>query len=53
MKEKYERITFSITRFSNEDVITTSDRNNAHFEEKIFEDAASSAGPVPTPRNWY
>lgn len=53
MKEKYEKSFLIITRFSNEDVITTSDRNNAHFEEKIFEDAASSAEPVPTLRTWY
>lgn len=30
MKEKYERIELKITRFSDEDVITTSDRNNAY-----------------------
>ena len=30
MKEKYERIKLKITRFSDEDVITTSDRNNAY-----------------------
>lgn len=29
MKEKYERIELKITRFSDEDVITTSDTNNA------------------------
>ena len=30
MKEKYERIELTVTRFSDEDVITTSDTNNAY-----------------------
>ena len=53
MKEKYEKSILTITRFSNEDVITTSDRNNASFEVKVFEDVASTAREVPTPpRSW-
>ncbi len=32
MEEKYERIELKITRFSDEDVITTSDRNNAYMD---------------------
>ena len=30
MKEKYEKSILTITRFSDKDVITTSDRNNAY-----------------------
>ena len=30
MKEKYERIELTVTRFPKEDIITTSDINNAY-----------------------
>lgn len=30
MKQKYEKTVLTITRFSEEDIITTSDRNNAY-----------------------
>ena len=53
MKEKYERIELTVTRFSGEDVITTSDRNNASFEQNVFEGVASTAKEVPTLRTWY
>lgn len=53
MKEKYEKSILIITRFSDEDVITTSDWNNASFEENAFEGVASTAREVPTPpRAW-
>ena len=43
MKEKYERIELTVTRFSGEDVITTSDTNNASVEENLLEKAANEA----------
>ena len=49
MKEKYERIELTVTRFSGEDIITTSDTNNAHIEQNLLEKAANEARtPVPT-----
>lgn len=49
MKEKYERIELTVTRFSGKDVITTS-VNNAYVEENVFDQTASSAKEVPVTR---
>ena len=50
MKQAYEKIELKITRFSDEDVITTSDRNNAYLEQNALDQTASSAREVPVTR---
>ena len=47
MKEKYEKSFLIITRFSNEDVITTSDRNNAYMDLTDLDDQGGK-DTVPT-----
>ena len=47
MKQAYERIELKITRFSDEDVITTSDRNNAYLEENALDQTVDAARAVP------
>ncbi|WP_405345114.1 hypothetical protein [Ruminococcus sp.] len=47
MEEKYERIELKITRFSDEDVITTSDRNNAYMDLSDLDDQGGK-DTVPT-----
>ena len=47
MKEKYERIELTVTRFSGEDVITTS-VNNAYVEENVFDQTAAASDAVKT-----
>lgn len=49
MKQQYERLELTITRFSDEDVITTS-VNNAYVEENVLDQTASSAKEVPVTR---
>ena len=47
MKEKYERIELKITRFSDEDVITTSDTNNAfRMLSELFDRGAKDTVPT-------
>lgn len=51
MKEKYEKSILIITRFSDEDVITTSeDRNNAY--NKLSELSSTSDREPQAPRSW-
>ena len=45
MKEKYESLKMSVTEFDVEDVITTSDRNNAYVD--ISELDKAGGRPVP------
>ena len=45
MKEKYESLKMSVTEFDAEDVITTSDRNNAYVDVSQLDDIASRAVP--------
>ena len=47
MEEKYERIELKITRFSDEDVIITSDRNNAYMDLTDLDDQGGK-DTVPT-----
>nr|WP_316621612.1 hypothetical protein [uncultured Ruminococcus sp.] len=48
MKQKYEKSILTITRFSDEDVITTSDRNNAY--KSLSELNAQEERAVPQTR---
>lgn len=49
MKQKYEKTLLIITRFTDEDVITTSDINNAYTDlEELNEQGRSGRRAVPT-----
>ncbi len=51
MKEKYEKSVLTVTRFSKEDVITTSeDRNNAY--NKLSELSSTSERVPQAPHSW-
>ena len=45
MKEKYESLKMSVTEFDVEDVITTSDRNNAYVDVSQLDHIDSRAVP--------
>ena len=45
MKEKYESLAITVTEFDTEDVITTSDRNNAYRD--ISDLYRQDSRPVP------
>ena len=45
MKQQYEKTVLTITRFSDEDVITTSDRNNAYRELSQLNDNGERMAP--------
>ena len=51
MKEKYERLTLTVTQFDAEDVITTSvvDRNNVYTN---FNDLGEDGGRAAPPSPW-
>ena len=51
MKEKYERLTLTVTQFDEEDVITTSsvDRNNAYVNLPDLD----GDGGRQAPGSWY
>ena len=52
MKEKYERLSLTVTLFDEEDVITTStyDRNNAY---RNIDDLGNNGVRTAPPGNWY
>ena len=50
MKEKYESLIICVTAFDEEDVITTSDYNNAYQE---INDLGTETGRRPPAGPWY
>ncbi len=48
MQDNYEKLILTITRFSDEDVITTSDRNNAYRELSELDDSGGRTPPGTT-----